>query len=271
MGGITYPDGFTIEAEIMPGFSEAGMAGIIGVWYLMFVSIVMAFSVVSYIFYSLGLSTIAGRRGIKHRWLAWLPIGSAWILGSISDQYQYLVKGRVKNRRKLLLGLSIALCLLAVLAVPAAVATGIIMADGVVGTVVFSALLAVLGGMAMIAIAIVMLVFEFKCLFDLYRSCNPDTSVVFLVLSIVFSETMPFFVFACRKKDKGMPPRRQPAPQQVVVPTVEVVVDPTVVEKVVVPTVEPVVDPTVVEKVVIPTVEPVTEEGFAQPEEFEEE
>ena len=50
-----------------------------------------------------------------------------------------------------------------------------------------------------------------------------------------------------------MPPRKQPAPQQVVVPTVEVVVDPNVVEKVVVPTVEPVA------------------EGFAQPEEFEEE
>ncbi len=242
MGGFSYPDGFTIEAELMPGFSEAGMAGIIGVWYLMLLSVAMAFSVVSYIFYSLGLSTIAGRRGIKHRWLAWLPIGSAWILGSVSDQYQYLVKGRVKNRRKLLLGLSIALCLLAALAVPAAVTAGIVMADGIVGTVLFSALLAIFGGLAMIAIAIVMLVFEFKCLFDLYRSCNPDTSVVFLVLSIVFSETMPFFVFACRKKDKGMPPRKQPAPQPVIESVTEV-----------------------------PAQETIAEEGFAQPEEFEEE
>ncbi len=242
MGGFSYPDGFTIEAELMPGFSEAGMAGIIAVWYLMFVSIVMAFSVVSYIFYSLGLSAIAGRRGIKHRWLAWLPIGSAWILGSISDQYQYLVKGKVKNSRKLLLGLNIALSLIAVLAVPAAVTAGIVMADGIVGTVLFSALLAIFGGMAMIAIAIIMIVFAFKCLFDLYRSCNPDTSVVFLVLSIVFSETMPFFVFACRKKDKGMPPRKRPAPQPVMESVIEVSAQ-----------------------------EPVAEEGFAQPEEFEEE
>jgi len=122
------------------------------------------------------------------------------------------------------------------------------------GEIVAGVLLILLGGLLMAAIAVAMLIYYYLCLYDLYNSCNPSNGVLFLVLSIVFSVTVPFFVFACRKRDSGMPPRKQPEPQQVVVPTVEVVVDPTVVEK-----------------VVVPTVEPVLEEGFASPEEFEEE
>ena len=33
--------------------------------------------------------------------------------------------------------------------------------------------------------------------------------MLFLVLSIVFNITEPFFVFSCRNKDFGMPPRKQ--------------------------------------------------------------
>ena len=32
---------------------------------------------------------------------------------------------------------------------------------------------------------------------------------IFLVLSIIFRITEPFFLFLCRDKDEGMPPRKQ--------------------------------------------------------------
>ena len=96
------------------GGSMAGDAGVMAVFgvlaifYLIVALLSLALSVVIYIFHSLGLYTIANRRGIHHSWLAWLPVGNLWLLGSIADQYQYVVKGKIKNRRKVMLGLSIA-------------------------------------------------------------------------------------------------------------------------------------------------------------------
>ena len=252
MGGFSYPDQFSVEMDVMPEATDMNILGVLLGVYLLFLLVVMAFSVVSYVLYSLGLYTIANRRNIRHSWLAWLPMGNVWILGSISDQYQYVTKGKIKNRRKLLLGLDIGLVAFSICWLVAIVVFGI-MSEGFAAGLVALTLVAILGYLVFIALAIVCAVYTYICLYDLYNSSNPNNSVLFLVFSIFFSVTMPFFVFACRKKDLGMPPRRQPAPQQVVIPAVE-----------------PIVDPNVVEKVVIPTVEPVTEEGYAQPEEFEE-
>ena len=253
MGGFSYPDQFVFETDTFPTAAGAGIVGVFLVVYLFFMFLVSALSMVSYVLYSLGMYTMADRRGIRHSWLAWVPIGNLWILGSISDQYQYVVKGKVKNRRKLLLALAIGL-VVAYIAWFVLVVVGAIASGGFSGDVAGTVAVMVLGFLVLMALAVTIAVYQYVCLYDLYSSSNPNNATLFLVLSIVFSVTMPFFVFACRKKDTGMPPRKQPAPEQVVVPTVEVVVDPNVVEK-----------------VVVPTVEPIIEEGFAQPEEFEEE
>ena len=64
-------------------------------------------SVAMYVFGSLGLYTLASRRGIRNPWLAWIPVVNVWIIGSLSDQYRYVVKGEEKNKRKTLLILHI--------------------------------------------------------------------------------------------------------------------------------------------------------------------
>ena len=74
---------------------------------LFFYLLMLAFAVLSYVFQSLGMYTIAKRRGIHNPWLAWVPVGSSWLLGSISDQYHYVVKGEERSKRKVLLGLQI--------------------------------------------------------------------------------------------------------------------------------------------------------------------
>ena len=251
MGGSGYPGQFDIEMNISPEAADFSTLSIFLAIYLLIMFFVTAFYVVCYILHSLGLYTIASRRGIRHSWLAWLPVGNVWILGSIADQYQYVAKGKIKSRRKLLLGLNIGLIAAATGWIVALLVIAI-MSEGAVGGVLAAVLIILLGYLAFLIMAVVTLVYQYICCYDLYNSCNPGNAVLFLVLSIIFPVTLPFFVFACRKKDLGMPPRKQPAPEQVVVPTVEVVVDPNVVEK-----------------VVIPTVEPVLEEGYAQPEEFE--
>ena len=135
-----------------------------------------------------------------------------------------------------LLCLSIAMAGLYILLIVGAIASGLLGND--LGAAALMMLFVILAMLAFFALTIWLLVCEFMALYDLYRSCDPENSVLFLVFSILFSVTMPFFIFACRKKDLGMPPRKQPA--QPVIPQ----------------TIEPEED---------------VEEGFAQPEEFEEE
>ena len=71
--------------------------------YLAILGVVLVCCLVGWIIRSLSLHSIAKRRGIRHAWLAWIPIGSHWILGCVADQYQHLVQGKVTSRRKIML------------------------------------------------------------------------------------------------------------------------------------------------------------------------
>ena len=176
---------------------EALMA-IVGVL-LIVALIAFVFAVVSYILSAAGVYAIAKRRGINNAWLAWIPGVNSWILGSISDQYQYVVKGKVRYNRIILISLWGASVLLG----------GITSGSTELFMNGTSSILGLLGGgffTSMVSIALA--VFHFIALYDLYCSCNPQNGVLFLVLSIVFNITEPFFVFGCRNKDLGMPPRR---------------------------------------------------------------
>lgn len=197
----------------------SGFAGtIIGV-VLVFYLLMLAFGITMYVLQSLGYYQIAKRRGIHKPWLAWLPIGNMWILGSISDQYQYVAKGKTRSRRKVLMGLMIAIfaLMIPVFAGYAALIAGVISEYSYAGADLMAgagAMVAVLAYLAMLVIGIVATVFQYIALYDLYGSCDPHNSVMYIVLSIFINVTMPFFVFACRNKDYGMPPRKpQPAPQ----------------------------------------------------------
>ncbi len=199
------------SAAVDSAFGVAGvlLGVLVAVWL-----IAMAVSVLVYIFHALGLYTVAKRRGIHNPWLAWIPVGVYWILGSISDQYQYVAKGQIRNRRKTLLGLAIAGCVLTVLYTVSGFIIGFGTAMGeeaLTATIGGSALL-VLAALATMVVSIVQLVFTYITYYDYFASTKPGDAVTFLVLGIFFNFLLPFFVFACRKHDGGMPPRRQPEP-----------------------------------------------------------
>ena len=202
-------------------FGVAGvMLGILCVFYFA----VFAFGIASYILQSIGIYTVAKRRGIHNPWLAWIPVGVLWILGSISDQYQYVVKGRVRNRRKILLGLSVAMVALTIVSVISVI---VMTVAAIVGesaaTAGVGVLLLVLFYLALVVMAIIVMVYTYITMYDLYASCDPNNATIYLVLSILINVTLPFFVFFSRKKDLGMPPRKagpQPVPEPVL-PTAE--------------------------------------------------
>ena len=196
--------------------AAVGAAGVVTgilliVWFL-----AMGFSLVMFVLNAVGLYRIAKRRGIHHAWLAWVPIGCNWLLGSISDHYQYVAKQKVTSKRKVLLILSLILVACLFVLIGGVVAL-VLATEGMAGdaAMVLAVALMLIAYLGMLGLAIAITVFCYIAYYDLFRSCKPGNAVLFLVLGIIFNVTLAFFVFACSKSDEGMPERRprDPAPQ----------------------------------------------------------
>ena len=171
-----------------------------------------------YVFSALAIYTIAQRRGIKNAWMAWVPVLNVWILGSISDQYRYVTKGQVKNKRKVLLIVKILNVIFGWAAAIHLIVSLVLGISGMAQSInEMEVLRLVLGSLAWFIPAMILsfvgLVVELMALFDLYTSCDPANNVLYLVLSVVpgiSTVARPLFLFLCRNKDDGMPPRRKP-------------------------------------------------------------
>ena len=169
------------------------------------------FGIAAYVLTALAISAVSRRRGLSKPWLAWVPVVNCWLLGSLSDQYQYVVKGENKSKRKWLLVLNIvkAVLMLTVVVLAAVLVVGAFF-QGPGRRAMATPLLGILGVvLPLAAVAIALCVIRYMALYDVYRSLDPNNAVLYLVLSILFSPTEPFFLFFNRDKDLGMPPRKQ--------------------------------------------------------------
>lgn len=174
--------------------------------------------IAGYVLSSLALYTIASRRGLNKPWLAWIPILNMWLLGSMSDQYRYVVRGEIKNKRRWMLTLSLLIWVLSF----AMVAVLVVFIVDTMGSAMYGMpeeqvmeealgmVISILGlAIPVMGVSIAYAVIRFMALYDVYKSLDPNNCVLFLVLSILFKVTEPFFLFFNRNKDGGMPPRRQ--------------------------------------------------------------
>ena len=170
-------------------------------------------AVITYIFSSLGFYTLAKRRGIRAPGLAWIPIGGVrWILGSLADQYASLTGSKLRCSRHILLWGEL---VLTAAAIPLLVSATQLLTAALAGQDVSMQLLQLNGVQTLLNLASIALsVMIYIALYKVYKSCDPQNTTLFLVLSIVINVTMPFFVFACRNKDLGMPPAGGPAAEE---------------------------------------------------------
>ena len=202
-------------------FSEIG-EGLGALFGLTWSTLPTLISIAVYVFTALGLYTLAQRRGLRNPWLAWIPVANVWILGSLSDQYRYVVRGQVRSKRKVLLTLNIISAVMGlvmtVVIVAAVVRWVFSFQAGASETEIVNAILgSVMGVLALCVpwagVAIASAVLSYMALYDIYTSCDPANNTVYLVLSILFSFTQAIFLFLCRNRDDGMPPRRDAQPQ----------------------------------------------------------
>lgn len=184
-------------------------------------------SIATYVFMAIGMYVIAKRRGIHNPWLAWIPFGSTWMLGCISDQYRYVARGQEKSKRKVMLALDIATSAVAVVTLVMLFAAlfqllgrmdsnlGALENEVIPDTAYLAEVIGPLMGsvglcFVMLGLAIALMVLRYMALYDLFVSCTPENATIYTVLSILLSGILQsIFVFSCRNKDIGMPPRHQ--------------------------------------------------------------
>ena len=207
--GYSFPD--------VAGDVASGALGILAGVLLLAVLLGLALAAVSYVLSAVSMYRIAKRRGIHHAWLAWIPVGNSWLLGSISDQYQYVVKRKATSRRKLLLILSIVNITVNIVHSIIQASTSLAFyADAGMGNEVGMVAVTMLVSVVYLVLSMVLLAFTYVAYYDLFRSCKPNNAVLFLVLSIFFNVTTPFFLIVCSNSDEGMPPKRAPqVPEQI--------------------------------------------------------
>ena len=223
--GYEYEFGMPNGALFNSGMN--GFGGIVTAILLILMLLSLAFAIVSYVLSAVGMYRIAKRRGIHHAWLAWVPVGNSWLLGSISDHYQYVVKHKNTQRRKVLLVLSLILSAVSIVFSAVVVALNLASFGAVTAATGNSAalmiVLMVFYYFAVLGLSIAATVIAYIAYYDLFRSAKPNYAVLFLVLSVIVNVTLPFFVFACSNSDRGMPERRMPKPVETLeeIPVVE--------------------------------------------------
>ena len=187
--------------------------------------IIPLISIASYVLYALGLYTIAQRRGIRYAWLAWIPVGSVWILGSIADDFRARQTGRKHRMRIWLMVLNVAMVVMLVVVMVSTFAmlgsvltvneiTDVFLSasgaendlyamsqeemmeqleaklearltDEVAADMLHTSLVAVLLSLVMSAVAIAYSVLELICTYRLFLSCDPQHAVTYLLICIL--------------------------------------------------------------------------------------
>ncbi len=191
--------------ESLLGTEEMAEIGVVLAVYGVIFAFAAVIGLVFYIFQSIGLYKMAKTLGFAHPWMAWVPLLNTYTLGKIGSKY---IKRDGRPSAKFggwLLGLEIGLFAVVVALIVAVVMTVIgAIGMGTMGTDTPNS--AFLGGVVsliltyvgLMGIGIAYSVVYYIALWRMYAIFSESNATVFLVLSILFDFTTPFFIFAIR-------------------------------------------------------------------------
>ena len=177
---------------------SGAMTAFLGVMFIVYLILLLC-GIAAYVLCSIGLFTIGKRRGLKYYGLAWVPVCSDWLLGSIADQYDRKAKGKdMRLRLFLLIGEIVCIAayvVMIVLALVLAFDGGENSASIAIGMTLLTCVTVIL--------VIAVQVFLYIALYKVYYSCTPKNAAWMLVLSILFNVATPICLFVIRNKDEG--------------------------------------------------------------------
>lgn len=134
------------------------------------ISMLLLIPIILYVFSSLGIYTMALRKNIQYPWLAWIPIIKLFVLGEIIDEIVLISSLKIPYAQVILP--IAAVCTSAFIAIP------------------------YLGWLIGIGVAI----YNYAAYYRLYKLYRPDSTILFLVLSIIFPFMLSIFPFVLRKE-----------------------------------------------------------------------
>lgn len=166
---------------------------------------------VFYVFESIAVYTLAKRRGIQYPGLAWVPVANMWIIGSLADDYMNVTELRKTKSRYFLLSLEAVSAVISILATVMSLGFGLEMIREIFNEQSYEVGGYILGSLSLLGMScilwvlvIVRSVFLYIALYRIFKSCQPGNAVLYLLLAIFVSVSLPFILFAIRNKDEGM-------------------------------------------------------------------
>ncbi|MBQ7668234.1 MAG: hypothetical protein IJS47_02800 [Clostridia bacterium] len=179
------------------------MLGFFGVIALVFL-IYFVFKTIFWIFKSIGLHKIGKDHGIEAAWLAWLPVGDLYVLGSVSDRIKKIWK--IKNMGVFLVLLSLAQIVVIGIGIVVALIPYIhIFSENlsdlaeitITLSQVFKEVLKLLVELA----AGVVYIFRLIALYQIYSEyVVGDKKILYIVLSIILPFMQSIFLFTIKDK-----------------------------------------------------------------------
>lgn len=163
-----------------------------------------------YVLNSVALFKLAKKRGIQNYGLAWLPIGSTWVLGKLADDVNICRRNKKTNFARNLLILNLVTVGIGILTYIAAFAIAIsVIGLGLEHTTpddfVYSMLphvgILILLALAIAVVSIASAVISYMALYRVFYGYSEDNATVFLVLSIFFPILQPIFLFTIRNRE----------------------------------------------------------------------
>ena len=175
-------------------------------FFAIFYIILLGAAILMYVFQSLALFKLAKNRGIANYGLAWVPIGSSWLLGKLADDVNICRRNKKTNFARNLLTLNLVYVGSFIAIYIAAIAIGVSIgmqssyggysASMAPGAVIVLLLLY----LVLVGVMIAMIVLNYMALYRVFYGYAEENAVLYLVLSIFVSITQPIFLFIIRNR-----------------------------------------------------------------------
>lgn len=212
---------YMYEYDYPAGSGADGVFGVIMSVYLIILTLVLIFALVSYIFHSIGLYTIGKRMGKEYPWLAFIPYARDYFQGELAGEIR-LKNKVVRNPGIWNLVIPIISSVLAgIFVVIIMIVAGVGAAAQIAGygglgiAALFSILLYTLLIAAVIALGaaqMVLTVLINKQILERFTSGNMATVHAVLTIAVPLYQAFCFFVMRNREFNPGMEPKITPPP-----------------------------------------------------------
>lgn len=173
---------------------------------------IAAFSIVCYVFRSLGVMGMMKQFGMDRPGMAFIPFYGDYLFGKVAEESSLRINGKKPMPFGKILLFGKVVCGVFTLILPpiwfvlGMSAGASSAADGTTIIVVFVCVV-IMWAVALVVnlTSIALAVFEYIALYKVYKCFTPNNAVLFTVLSIVVSVTMPFLLFSVRNKEPLSP------------------------------------------------------------------